>query len=223
MPTPRLGYFAKDGEKVPSVTTILSRFKESGGLVHWAWKLGTEGKDYRKERDSAANVGTIVHDLIEKFFRGDPLPRDVKGLRKAYPELSEEEAKRAGLGFKAAKKWAEQTKLQVTDMEMQLVSEKYRFGGTPDAILVNGKRAMGDWKTSNRCYPEYRCQLAAYGMLWNENNPDDPIEDGFYLLRFDKNYGDFHMHYWADLSEEWEYFKLLRQAYDLANKIKERE
>ena len=32
MPTPKKGYYV-DGEKVPGVTTVLGRFKESGGLI----------------------------------------------------------------------------------------------------------------------------------------------------------------------------------------------
>lgn len=40
MATPRQGYRTKDGQKIPSVTTILSRFKESGALTAWAYKQG---------------------------------------------------------------------------------------------------------------------------------------------------------------------------------------
>ncbi len=40
MPTPKAGYRAADGEKVPSVTTILGRFKDSTFLTRWAYKEG---------------------------------------------------------------------------------------------------------------------------------------------------------------------------------------
>jgi hypothetical protein len=40
-------YRLADGTRVPSVTEILSRFKEGGALIHWAWRLGMEGEDYR--------------------------------------------------------------------------------------------------------------------------------------------------------------------------------
>ena len=36
MPTPSEGYRI-DGKRVPSVTTIIGRFKESGALLRWAW------------------------------------------------------------------------------------------------------------------------------------------------------------------------------------------
>lgn len=45
MGTPKGGYFSASGEQVPSVTTILGRFKDSGGLMFWAHKVGAEQRD----------------------------------------------------------------------------------------------------------------------------------------------------------------------------------
>ena len=55
MARPYKGYEI-DGEKVPGVTTVLSRFKESGALMYWAWKQGTEGKDFRETKQAAADA-----------------------------------------------------------------------------------------------------------------------------------------------------------------------
>jgi hypothetical protein len=54
-------------------------------------------------------------------------------------------------------------KLQITHTELSLVSEKYKFAGTADGFLLNNGRAVIDWKTSGKCYPEYLIQIAAYG------------------------------------------------------------
>lgn len=213
MPTQRGGYFTKDGTKVPSVTTVLSRFKESGGLIHWAWKLGLEGKDYKQVRDEAADAGSLAHDMVERWVKGETEPEHI------FPSDIEE---RALTAFDAFRAWADQTKLIVTHTEMPLVSEKFRFGGTFDAVLVDGRRAMGDWKTSNRVYGDYLAQLAAYGLLWEENFPDQPIDGGYHLLRFDKKYGDFHAHWWRDLKAGERYFLNLRAAYDDDLELKER-
>ena len=64
MPTAKAGYYLVDGTRVPSVTTVLGRFKESGPLIHWAWGLGIQGKDYREERDKAADAGTLAHAAV---------------------------------------------------------------------------------------------------------------------------------------------------------------
>ena len=33
---PKAGYKNAAGEKVPGVTTVIGRFKDSGALLHWA-------------------------------------------------------------------------------------------------------------------------------------------------------------------------------------------
>jgi hypothetical protein len=212
MPTQRAGYFTKDGKKVPSVTTVLSRFKDSGGLIHWAWELGKEGKDYRQVRDSAADAGTLAHSAVDEHIHG----------RTFVFEGPEDVVAKAQRAFGAFLEWAAQTQLVVTHTEMPLVSEKYRFGGTFDALLVRGKRSMGDWKTSNKVYGEYLAQVAAYGILWEENFPDQPIDGGYHLLRFDKEYGDFHAHWWGELEAGKRYFLNLREAYEDDKELKKR-
>lgn len=213
MGTLKGGYFLKDGKtKVPSVTTILGRFKESGGLVHWAWKLGMEGKDYRKVRDSAASAGTMAHEAVEEWINGRP-----------YVFRGDETiCDRAKKSFEAFLEWADQTQLKVTHTEVALVSEEHKFGGTLDGILVKGKRAIADWKTSGGLYPEYLCQIAAYGKLWDENFNQEPITGGYHLLRFDKEYADFHHHYWGELDSAWKAFLHLRALYDLDRELKQR-
>ena len=72
-------YKTKDGKRVPSVTTITGRFKESGGLIWWAWDLGIQGIDYRKVRDSAADAGTLAHAMICEKHAGKETGIDDEG------------------------------------------------------------------------------------------------------------------------------------------------
>lgn len=212
MATLKGGYQLKDGTRVPGVTTILGRFKEAGGLIHWAWQLGKEGKDYREVRDEAASAGTMAHEAVEAFIRG--LPVKFEG--------PEETVAKARKSFEAFHEWADRSQLRADKTELPLVSERYRFGGTFDAILVGGKRAMGDWKTSNSIYPEYLCQVAAYGILWEENFPDEPITGGYDLIRFDKTYGDFTHKHWDELESAKRAFLLMRELYELDKELKAR-
>jgi hypothetical protein len=212
MPTVHAGYFLKDGTRVPSVTQVLSRFKDSGGLIAWAWKLGMEGKDYRVVRDQAAGAGTMAHAAAEAWIRGQPFAFE------GDPAICQKAEK----AFTAFKEWATQIQLRVTSSELPLVSERYRFGGTFDAILMHNGRAMADWKTSQKCYPEYLVQIAAYGKLWEESFPDEPLTAGYHLLRFDKTYGDFHHHWWGELDRAWLAFRHLRALYDIDVELKER-
>jgi hypothetical protein len=212
MPTAKGGYFLKDGTKVPSVTTILGRFKESGALMYWAWRMGKEGKDFRQERDKAADAGTMAHAAVENWIHGQPI------TFAGDPEICQKARK----SFDAFLEWAAQTQLKVTHTEIPLISEQYRFGGTFDALLVRGKRAMGDWKTSGAVYGEYLAQVAAYGILWEENHPEEPIDGGYHLLRFDKEYGDFHAHWWNELEAGKRFFLNLRAAYEDDKELKKR-
>lgn len=218
MPHPKEGYRTKDGARVPGTTTIIGRFKESGALLKWAWQQGRDGKDLYETRDTAANIGTAAHAMVEARIRGlDP--------EKALTDsgLANEHKERARGAFSAYETWASMSRLEVVEQEMTLVSEKYRFGGTPDAIgLVNGKLCLVDWKTSNHVYADYLLQLAAYRQLWEENHPDRPLDGGFHLCRFAKEYGDFSHHYFPELADAWEMFKHLRSAYEFDKVLKKR-
>jgi hypothetical protein len=137
-------------------------------------------------------------------------------------KCSKDVAMQALQGYANYVRWSETTNMEIYQQEIPLVSEKYRFGGTPDAIMVQGELALGDWKTSNGVYPDYLIQLAAYKVLWEENFPDKPITGGFHLCRFSKEHADFAHHYWAELDDAWEQFKLFRKAYDIDKKLKKR-
>lgn len=215
MARPYKGYEI-DGEKVPGVTTILSRFKESGALMFWAWKQGTEGKDFRETKQSAADAGTLAHDLVE---------HDIYGQDFDTSTYSAETISKARGAFSAYLEWKQQTSLTIAEAEMPLLSRVHRFGGTLDAIFVQGKLAMGDWKTSNGIYADYLLQLSAYQILWEENFPHRPITGGFHLLRFSKANDDsdpvsFHHHYWSQLDVAKEQFLHLLAAYKLDRRIK---
>jgi hypothetical protein len=212
MPTKRGGYYLADGTRVPSVTTILGRYKESGALINWAWKLGLDGKDYREVRDAAANSGTQAHAAVEAFIHGEPYEFD----------MDSEIGCNAHTAFQAFLKWQAQTSLVVDTAELPLVSEKYKFGGTMDAVFIDGQLSMADWKTSGRLYPDHLAQIAAYSLLWEEAYPNRPLDGGYHLLRFDKRNPDFHHHHWGELEAGKRFFLHLRAAYEEEKELKQR-
>ena len=219
MPHPKGGYKLKNGQKVPGVTTIIGRFKDSGGLLYWACEQGKAiergeiSKLYDK-RDEAADAGTLAHACVEAHINGLPLP-----------ELPDTDIGKAALqGYENYIQWAENNRIKITAQEMELVSEEFAFGGCPDAVGVDsqGRLCLLDWKTSNGVYQDYIIQLAAYRHLWEANNPDQPIAGGFHLCRFSKERADFAHHFWSELDEAWEQFKLFRRAYEIDKILKKR-
>jgi len=245
MATPKEGYYV-DGKRVPGVTTILGRFKESGGLIHWSWGIPFAGLtmarsllddllmgnqlrvneaaafldtplsnwDYRTKRDTAADAGTCAHDMMECHIKGRAFDSS-----QYAPDIIE----KAKPAFEAFLQWAQQSKFEIAETEVQLTSKRYLFGGTRDAILIDGKRSLGDWKCSNAIYPEYLCQLAAYGILDEESG--NTIEGGFHLLRFSKQEQpddpvQFTHYYWSQLDKAKKAFLLMRELYDLMSDLK---
>jgi len=218
MPTPRQGYYLADGTRVPGTTTVLGRFKESGALLRWAWNQGKEGRDLYETRDVAAAIGTVAHAMVELRINGND-PESCVDLM----TLDDAGQKRARNAFKMYETWASMSNLKILHQEIPLVSEVYRFGGTPDAIgLVNGELCLVDWKTSNGVYQDYLLQLAAYRLLWEELHPDQPLTGGFHLCRFSKDFGDFAHHYYDELDKAREMFIHLRKAYEFDAELKKR-
>lgn len=207
-------YKNQSGKRVPSVTTILSRFKDSGGLLYWANAQGREGKTLDEARKTAATAGTVAHDWVEDYINGREL---------RTPDASREICDLARAAFDVFLKWKENTKLEVKYTEVALVSEEHQFGGRLDAIgLVGNELVLVDWKTSNSVYADYLYQLAAYGVLWTENYPEHKLVGGYHLLRFAKEQGDFAHHYYGNLDDEAETFLKMRELYDRVKKTEKR-
>lgn len=223
MATPKGGY-KFESDRLPGTTTIIGRFKDSGGLLYWAFeqgRLAEQGKIsklYDKAED-AADIGTQAHEAIERFFHGQPAI--VEGM---HPD--------AVKAYENALEWISQTRIEIIPelQEVQLVSPRLRFGGTPDAIgRLDGKLVLLDWKTSNSVYPDYLIQLAAYRHLIEEGvrmDTGEPLgiklDGGSYLCRFAKEYPDFAAHYYGDLGQAFRQFELMREAYEIDKELKKR-
>ena len=199
-------YETADGTKVPSVTTIIGRFKDSGALLYWANKVGQQGLTLDQAREPAATAGTMAHELVEAHLRGEADPA-LKGDKDTI-----EKAKAA---FATFLKWQRQSSLTFRHVEVALVSEQYRFGGRLDAIgVVGNELVLCDFKTSNAVYVDYTLQLGAYKLLWEEVYPDHPLIGGFHLLRFAKEEGDFAHHHFPKLDKEAAVFLSMRKLFD---------
>lgn len=213
-----VGGYEIDGVKVPGVTTITGRFKDSGGLIYWAWDQGKQGKDFRETKDAAADAGKCLHDMVEADWHSKAIDRT-----KYKPEVLAK-ADHAYLAYLA---WKESTRLEVIKPELTLLSRKYLFGGTLDAVMVQGTLNIGDWKSSNSIYPDMLVQVAGgYALLWEEAYPDEPLH-GVQLIRFSKPEKptdpiNFSHHFWsAEIFPICKaQFLRFREAYDVDKDLK---
>lgn len=251
MPTPKSGYYTKAGVRVPGVTTVIGRFKDSGGLIHWAntiayepWRKaralieqavqigvlspGLIGDmkellakpadfcDYRKVRDTAAGIGTIVHGRIDCWIRGTKFEPSEYTSDEIKDPIAASEA-----GFGAFLDWATQTKLRLEQGEIQLVSELFGYGGTPDVVFVADHACLGDWKTGD-LYPEQLLpQLAAYRQLLVENGRDNVGQDA-YAISVNKSTGGFTYRHFTpeEMTKGWRIFRGMREIYEALKEVK---
>jgi hypothetical protein len=219
IPHPKQGY-SVNGQKVPGVTTILGRWKESGGLLQWAFSQGKAAErgeitNLYDKRDEAGSIGTLAHAFVEAHIRKEPAP-DTSGY-------TEEMITQAKQGYENYLRWQEDSRLVIAYSEEEMVSQKHMFGGCLDCVFEkDGVLSLGDFKTSNAIYTDYLCQVAAYAILWDECHPDKPITGGFHLLRFAKEHADFAHHYWSELDQAKQQFLLFVEAYALDKILKKR-
>lgn len=234
MATPKGGYWL-DNERLPGTTTIISRYKDSGGLIWWSWEEGykqCQRGDPLKHKETvqqAADIGTAAHTMIESHINGEMFET---AKHPSILMMSEADQQKACNAYDMYMKWEQQTGIQFLSkyQEIQLVCPILSFGGTPDAIgEINGEIVLLDWKTSNKVYPDYLLQLAAYKHLINNGVRMDNLEplpfkvsNGAHLLRFAKEYPDFGHHYFGEMDDAWESFKLMRALYEFDKTLKKR-
>jgi len=212
---PAIKYKLSDGTPVSGVTTIISGNIGWNGrvLMYWAWNEGKEGRDYKETSKAACEAGTIAHAMIES---------DLKGNLYVLPiGTSQEIIDKAKIAFIAWLAWKKLVDFTLIASEKSLVSEKLKFGGTIDVAAIKQSTCILDLKTSNATYVEHLVQISAYGQLWNENNPENPVK-AYYLLRLGKEDGSFHYSYWPELAEAWEAFKHALELHNLHKIIKKR-
>ena len=192
-----------DNKKVPSVTTILGRFKNATGLLIWANQIGLKGQLYQDELKKAGDIGTALHDLAEIH------------IKEEYYELPEDEKVRNC--FNQFLEWWDNNNYKVTWTEKHFCSEKYLYGGTPD-LLVN-ENILVDFKTSKGIYSDYLVQGSAYAKLIEEN--ENRKIDKFIICRFSKDNSQTEIKEFSkeDLDNAFSYFELLRKAFDLDKQI----
>ena len=223
-----------NGKRVKSVTTLINAHLgwSKGALIGWTRKHCLKGEDSMAIMKEAGRIGTLAHKMIEEFIQGGSVRLD------DYTPNEISQAKTAYYGYYT---WFADNNVEFLETEMKLVSEKYGFGGTFDAIaIVNGKLVICDWKTSNAVHDEFLVQLAAYRQLWNEhidqkytveNTPvakDKPqvLESrkkmwkikGAILLKLDKEEkGVYEAHHYKikDLNWGWKVFKLILKLQEL--------
>lgn len=148
-------YVTQEGNKYPSVTTMLGHFSKKD-LQKWRQRIGEENAN-RISRTAAAR-GTKFHNIVEKYLANEDM--------KIEDAISLELFKSCILYINNI----DNIRLQ----EKYLYSNHLRLAGTVDCIAdYQGKLSVIDFKTSSRQKREdqiesYFLQTTAYAIMFEE-------------------------------------------------------
>lgn len=215
---PEDGYKLRDGTPVPGVTTVVSRVKESGALIGWAWKQGKAGKSLDESRDKACSIGKIAHSMVEADIHGREWVADEADI----PSMIEQARKALDMW----KRWKAQVRFRPLLTEMPLVDEEWRYGGTPDGVaMVGDEVVLFDLKSSNGIYQDHLLQLGGYLPLIHAHRDrlDVPFCHGAMVIRVGKDAPTFATQYWdvSTVDVATDGFRAALKFYEFARQLKE--
>lgn len=165
-------YETPDGERYPSITTVLS-VNSKKSIEAWRKRVGNEEADRISYR--ASTRGTAVHEICEKYVDNDPdwdkfLSVDkttgVETLKKRTPDLI--------ASFMQLKPILDERLTTVYAQEVPLYSHYLGVAGRVDCVgIFDGKLSIIDYKTSKKKKPykfvtNYFMQEAFYAIAWEE-------------------------------------------------------
>jgi len=178
-------YKTPDGERLPSVTTILSNTKDMTGINEWRKRIGEEkANQITKE---AAGVGTAMHSNLERFIAG--LQRQ-PGNNPVHVQAN----KMADVIIENGLQHVD----EVWAMEQSLYFPGL-YSGTTDLVAVyKGNPSVCDYKQTNKPKKEewiedYKVQLVAYIMAHNEVYGTDIREGHVFMCSRDLQYQQFDL------------------------------
>ena len=152
-------YKTPEDKLVPSVTTILSKTKDTRHLKAWQQRVGKENAE--RIRNEAANVGTSMHLFLESHILNEERKTD-------FSPIHSKAKKMAKVIIDHGLKFVD----EIWGSEVQLYYENL-YAGTTDVIgLYKGVPHIIDFKQTNKPKKEewiqdYYLQLCAYAHAHN--------------------------------------------------------
>ncbi len=150
-------YFTPSGAKYPSITTILGSSPKQG-ILDWRESLGHAAAD--KEMKRAAERGSAVHLMIEKYLNNESNPTE----NQKTSDITE---------FNSLKMLLRNVN-NIVAQETALYSDLLKIAGRVDCIAeYKGKLSIIDFKTStnsknNGMIEDYFKQTTAYSIMFGE-------------------------------------------------------
>lgn len=212
-------FYKRQEHYYPSITYILSYFPKGKWFEDW---LKTVGQNAEYIAQKAAETGTQVHTLIEKYLQGEQIEWVSEQVTANYSL----EVWKMFLKFHDF--W-ETHKPILLESETHLFSDKHKIAGTCDlALIIDGTKWILDIKTSNNLHTSYDLQTAAYAVCWNESFEEKIDKTGILWLKSpkrgpDKSNKKIQGKGWEiyesdrSIEENWNYFDKVYDLFKLEN------
>lgn len=148
------------------------------------WLINEEELDKAKnahaqKKTSAGDIGTTVHETIEQWIKvGCPTEMPIQVFCNNDIQVTKM--------FEPFIEWAFKNNVEFIATERHVHSEKHWIGGIVDFVcMIDGKRIIGDIKTSSGIYPEHFMQMGAYDLCLQEMG--EPKADGYVIINLRKD------------------------------------
>ena len=178
-------YLTPDGEKLPSVTTILSSTKDMTHLNEWRKRVGEANA--KRITTEAAGIGTAMHGNLERYLCS--MQRQ-PGNNPVHVQAN----KMADVIIENGLKHVD----EVWAMEQSLYYPGLYSGTTDLCGVFKGKPAIMDHKQTNKpkkpeWVEDYYLQLVAYAMAHNEVYGTDIKHGVIFMCSRDLQYQQFEV------------------------------
>lgn len=212
-------YYRRHGKYYPSITHVLSCYPKGKHYEDWLKKHGFSSEYIAKK---AADEGTQVHELAEKYLLGEEL----KFLSPNHSPLYDPNVWNMFLRF--VDFW-ETYKPTLLETEVHLFSDELEIAGTCDLVCeIDGEIWIIDFKTSNHLQTTYEIQTSIYAKCYEECYGKKVARTGVLWLKSksrgpDKNGKKIQGKNWVlqeperKMEKNIEIFKAVKVLFDLEN------
>lgn len=206
-------YMTPDGDRFPSVTSILSVIGKPA-LMNWAAKVEREmvvqvssqlyEDMHSKPKMTAVNWKLTLTTMLGKakasskeLAKATEIGSQVHALVEwtllgelgVSPGPAPSITIAGASAFSAWQKWRESVHLKPIAIEQTVWSRTHGFAGTLDLLAeVNGELSVVDWKTGKAVYSEAHLQNSAYRQAIREMGHGNPVKG--YIVRLPKSETD---------------------------------
>ena len=200
-------YQTPQGDRIPSVTTILSKTKDMTHLNEWKQRVGEQ--EAQRIVKEASGVGSAMHNNLERFLCGEQRVPGTNLVHQQANKMADQIIQNALINVDEV--WGIEQALYFPGL----------YSGTTDLVgLYKGNPAICDFKQTNKpkkkeWVEDYYLQMVAYAEAHNEVYGTQIREGHIFMCSRDLNYQQFdleptHYDYWLDkwLARVEQYYKL---------------